>query len=177
VTRIKSLHLCPDLCRETAKDRDQDIDPNALVALVNKIEFMRMGATIMSLGRARFEPCSYFCSIQARGGGESRAVFLISLTNAARALGSGCSQTRRGNPFQCNTIGQRGGDSSITRAGSSPDLAKRGGCDRRMRVAGSILPAAVRFRTKCLLLVFSKTAVLSHLINLIFAPQKIRRPD
>ena len=39
---------------------DKDKDPNALAALVNKIEFWRMAATIRSLGRARCEPCSYF---------------------------------------------------------------------------------------------------------------------
>ena len=74
-------------CRSPDKDRDKDsdkdTDPNALVALVNKIAFMRMGATIMSLGRARFEPCSYFCSIQARGGVESREV-LINLAHQRR---------------------------------------------------------------------------------------------
>jgi len=33
---------------------DKDTDPNALAALVNKIEFMRMDAITLSLGRARF---------------------------------------------------------------------------------------------------------------------------
>jgi len=90
-TKMGRLYPCLDLwrdpCRSPDKDRDKDsdkdTDPNALVALVNEIEFMRMGATIRSLGRARFEPCSYSCSNQAPAGDESREV-LIDLAHQRR---------------------------------------------------------------------------------------------
>jgi len=103
--RVCTLYPCHDPRRypcqspdkDKDKDRDKDIDkdtdPNALAALVNKIEFMRMGATILSLGRARCEPCSYF-ALSKLGVMSNLSRFLsISLTNAARALGSGYSQT------------------------------------------------------------------------------------
>ena len=67
-----------DPCQSPDKDRDRDndkdTDPNDLASLVNKIEFMQRSASISSLVRARFKPCSCFYSNQARGGGGSRDV-------------------------------------------------------------------------------------------------------
>ena len=51
--------LDKDKDKDRDKDSDKDIDPNALAALVNKIEFMRMDAIIVSLDRARYEPCFF----------------------------------------------------------------------------------------------------------------------
>jgi len=68
-------------------------DPNALAALVNKIEFMQMDSRILSLIRARCEPCSYFALSKLRLVANLAIFLSISLTNATRALGSECSHT------------------------------------------------------------------------------------
>jgi len=84
--KVCTIYPCPDPChnpclspdkdrdKDRDKDGDKDTDPNALAALVNKIEFMRMDAIMLSLGRARCEPCSYF-ALSKLGVVANRALF------------------------------------------------------------------------------------------------------